>query len=117
MTRLIGCCIQENPDLASLLAALEYKVDVSAPAEAQEMLTYCLKWIHIMTELRCAMPHAFNTYDEDVLQEQQALMDSMDGKIADYPAEDESFCWKIFSLERQKQELVKEARGLPRIRS
>lgn len=92
-----------------MLSELEKEtVDVASPAENEEMLTYCLKWIQIMTELRIASMVNFNPFDDKAAQEKVAVIERMDQKIAATSAEDETSCWNIFSLERQKLELVKE---------
>lgn len=94
---------------------LKREVVVASPVENQEMLTYCFKWIQIMSELRCAMPEGFNYYQGDVEREQATVMDRMAQRIADTYADGETKCWSIFSLERHKLELIKEQRRLPKL--
>lgn len=96
-------------------AEVKREVDVASPAENQVMLTYCFKWIQIMTELRCAMPEGFNYYHADIEQEQAMVIDRMAQRIAETYADDETKCWNIFSLERQKMELIREQHLLPRM--
>ena len=98
-------------------AEVKRKIDPASPAENEEMLTYCFKWIQIMSELRCTMPEGFNYYQGDVEREQAAVMDSMAQRISDIHADDETKCWSIFSLERHKLELIKEQRRLPKLTS
>jgi len=81
---------------------LKQEVNVASPAENHEMLTYCFKWIQIMTELRCAMPKGFNFYQDDVKREQAAVIACMAQRIAESYADDETKCCNIFSLEGQK---------------
>lgn len=88
-------------------------VDVASPAEDEEMLTYCFKWIQIMTELRIASMENFNPFDAKVAQEKVAVIERLDQKMAATSAEDETSCWNVFSLERQKLELVKKIGCIP----
>lgn len=68
-----------------MLSELEKEtVDVASPAENEEMLTYCLKWIQIMTELRIASMVNFNPFDDKAAQEKVAVIERMDQKIAEH---------------------------------
>lgn len=95
----------DNPPLNEI--SLETRLD------NQEMLEYCFKWLHIMTELRCFTRHGFTDYEEQVHREQKHLNEFMDDKIAEISQKsDETSCWDVFGLERAKQELVKEEKHL-----
>ncbi|KAG0556071.1 hypothetical protein KC19_11G023700 [Ceratodon purpureus] len=108
--------VQEKSDLVEFWETeLKREVVVASPAENQEMLIYCFKWIQIMSELRCTVPGGLNHYQGDVEREQTAVMDRMAQQIADTHAHDDTKCWTIFSLERHKLELEKERRRLPKL--
>jgi hypothetical protein len=105
MERLLEQINLENPPLNAI--SLESRLG------NQEMLEYCFKWLHILTEMRLFTRVGFNDYEEQVHYEQAYLMKLIDERVQDLsPNTDETSRWDIFAFERAKQELVKEEKHL-----
>jgi hypothetical protein len=92
------------------------QVSLESRLDNHEMLEDCLRWIHVMTELRCLMKHEFNNYGENVHGEQASVLTRIDNNIQVLAKqEDEHSTWNAFAFERQKQELVIEEKLLQKI--
>ncbi|KAG0565637.1 hypothetical protein KC19_7G003500 [Ceratodon purpureus] len=82
----------------------------------QDMLEYCFKWLHILTEMRMFMRVGFNDYEEQIQKEQKHLNELVNQQIFELiPFMDETSSWDRFALERAKQGLLEGQKKLLKI--